>query len=213
MARVSERGATRRGIAVALAVAAAAALVLIGAGTIPAVWSILWGIGDSATGGVEERHELLMEHPFPPTLAPSGYRVEAVERIFDGEETLGVDVSFAGPDDENSISYYPQGMTAAEVYEYWRRRDDVFGLKTVAVEDLGSHSFCHEGDDVFHETHGVSCVAAFDGMAVIADSVNTKPGRGNVRHAVALLRAGVAHWESIRVARCRRQVWRVSAAV
>jgi hypothetical protein len=35
-------------------------------------------------------------------------------------------------------------------------------------------------------------------MAVIADSANTKPARGNVRHAVTLLRAGVEQWESIR---------------
>jgi hypothetical protein len=192
------RSATHRGVAVTLAVAAAAALVAIGTPRIPAVWSIVWGINDTVTGGVQERHELLVDHPFPATLAPSGYRVEAVEPIFDGEETLGVAVSFTGPDDENSISYYPHAMIAAEVNDYWRRGDDVFGLEPVAVEDLDSHSFCHEGDDAFHETHRVSCIAAFDGMAIIADSVNTKPGRGNIEHAVPLLDAGIEYWESIR---------------
>ena len=164
----------------------------------PPVRPLVWGLADIVTGGVEDRHELLLEHPFPPTLAPSGFRVHAIEEVSDHEDTLGVVVSFAGADDENSISYYPQGMTAPEISDYWSRGHDVFGLERVAVEDLGPHSFCHEGDDVFHDTHSVECVAAFDGMAVIADSVNTKPGRGNVRHAAALLRAGVAHWESIR---------------
>ena len=151
-----------------------------------------------ATGGVGERHDLLIEHPFPSTLAPSGFRIEAIEPMSAGEDTLGVAVSFTGPDDENSISYYPHGMIAAEVDDYWRRGDDVFGLEPVEVGGLGPHSFCHEGDDVVHETHGVSCITVFDGMAIIADSVNTRPGRGNVRHAVTLLRAGIAHWESIR---------------
>jgi hypothetical protein len=74
----------------------------------------------------------------------------------------------------------------------------VFGLEPVQAEHFGEHSFCHEGDDVFHETHGVSCVAAFDGMAIIADSVNTKPAQGNLGHAVTLLRAGVEYWDSTR---------------
>jgi hypothetical protein len=151
------------------------------------------------TGGVEERHELLVDHPFPAALAPPGYRLEGNEEMVDPEGvTHGVNVWFAGPDDENSISYYPHAMIAPEIVDYWRRGDDVFGRAPVSVDDLGEHSFCHEGDDVFHETHGVSCVAAFDGIAIIADSVNTKPARGNLRHAVTLLRAGVEYWESIR---------------
>jgi len=192
------RGVTRRAVAIALAFAIVAALAVIGMPRIPAAWGIVWGIGDSLTGGVEERHERLVEHPFPAALTP-GYRLEGVEEMVDPDGVRhGVRVLFAGPDDENSISYYPHAMIAPEVLDYWTRRDNVFGLDAVAVEDLGEHSFCQEGDDVFHATHGVSCIAAFDGMAIIADSVNAKPGRGNVRHSVTLLRAGVEYWESVR---------------
>ena len=183
----------------ALAIVATAALVVIVTPRIPAVWSFVWGIGDAVTGGVEERHERLVDHPFPAALAQPEYRLERIEEQVDPDgETHGVNVWFAGPDEENSISYYPHAMIAPEIVDYWRRGDDAVGLEPVHVEGLGEHSFCHEGDDVFHETHGVSCVAAFDGMAIIADSVNTKPARGNLRHAVTLLRAGVEHWESIR---------------
>jgi hypothetical protein len=178
---------------------AAAVLVFIATPRIPAVWSFVWGISDTVTGGVDERHERLVDHPFAPTLAPPGYPLEGTEESVDPDGYRhGVNVWFAGPDDENSISYYPAAMTAPEVLDYWTRRDDVFRLEPVAVEGLGEHAFCHEGDDVFRETHGVSCIAAFDGMAIIARSANTKPARGNLRHAVTLLRAGVEHWESIR---------------
>jgi hypothetical protein len=61
---------------------------------------------------------------------------------------------------------------------------------------VGPDSFCSEG--ALFEQHEVSCVAAFDGLAVIADSVNTKPREGELRHAVMLLRAGTEHWESIK---------------
>jgi hypothetical protein len=193
------RSVNLRAVAIALGVVAAAALVVIATPRIPAVWSFVWGIGDTVTGGVEERHELLVDHPFPATLAPPGYPLEEIEEMVDPDGYRhGVSVWFAGPDEENSISYYPHGMIAPEVLDYWTRRDDVFGLAPVAVEGLGKHAFCHEGNDVFRETHGVSCIAAFDGMAIIAHSANTKPARGDLRHTVTLLRAGVEHWESIR---------------
>jgi hypothetical protein len=193
------RSVTRRAVPIALGVVAAAALIVIATPRIPPVWSFMWGIGDTVTGGVEERHELLVDHPFPAALTPTGYRLQGVEEMVDPDGVRhGVRVLFAGPDDQNSISYYPHAMIAPEVLHYWTRGDDVFGLEPVAVEGLGEHAICHEGDDVFRETHGVSCIGAFDGMAVIADSANTKPARGNVRHAVTLLRAGVEQWESIR---------------
>ena len=66
------------------------------------------------------------------------------------------------------------------------------------MDNLGSHSFCEEQELPLTGQHRVGCVAAFDGMAVIADSVNTKPERGSIEHAVTMLRAGVEHWESIR---------------
>jgi len=193
------RRATAPAVATALAVAIVAALAVIGIPRIPAVWGFVWGTADSLTGGVEERHERLVKSPFPAALTPPGYRLDEVEEMVDPEGVRqGVRVLFAGPDDENSISYYPHAMVASEVLDYWTRQDDVFGLDAVVVEDLGEHSSCHEGDDVFHETHGVTCIAAFDGMAIITDSVNTKPGHGNVRHSVTLLRAGVEYWESVR---------------
>jgi hypothetical protein len=108
---------------------------------------------------------------------------------------FGVQVWFAGPDDENSISYYAHVMTAADVYDFWKRPLDAFGRKLVAAQGLGPYSFCDEGELL--GKHSVSCTAAFDGMAIIADSVNAKPGEGDLQHSVALLRAGVKHWELI----------------
>ena len=99
--------------------------------------------------------------------------------------------------DEDSISYYPQAMIADEVYDYWKRAGAAFGTEPLAVENLGSRSFCEE-DEPLNEEHRVSCTAAFDGMAVITESVNRKPARGSLERAVTLLHAGVAHWESVR---------------
>jgi hypothetical protein len=195
---VSRRDRGRTAVAVAAAAVAAVILAVVAVPRIPPVWSFVWGLGDLLSGGVEDRHKLLRDNPFPAKLAPSGYRLERNEEMCDPEECSGWAVYFAGPDDEASISYYPHAMTAGEVYEYWKRGNEVFGTKFLAVENIGSDSFCEEGDDVFHESHEVSCVAAFDGMAVIAESVNRKPGRGSLEHAVTLLRVGVAHWESIR---------------
>jgi hypothetical protein len=183
---------------VAVAAVAVAVLVVIAVPRIPPVWSFVWGVGDSLSGGVDDRDRVLRDHPFPAELAPSGYRIESNEEMCDPEECSGWAVSFAGPDDEDTISYYPHAMTADEIYDYWRRGNEVFGKAFLPVEDLGSDSFCEGGDDVFHESHAVSCVAAFDGMAVIAESVNRKPERGSLEHAVTLLRAGIDHWESIR---------------
>jgi hypothetical protein len=197
--RAVSRGDRRReAVAGAAAAVAAAILVVVAVSRTPAVWSFVWGMGDLLSGGVEDRNKLLRNHPFPAELTPSGYRIESNEEMCDPEECSGWAVSFAGPDDEDSISYYPHAMTADEVYAYWRRGNEFFGTEFLRVENLGSDSFCEEGDDVFHESHEVSCVAAFDGMAVIAESVNRKPERGSLEHAVALLRAGVEHWESIR---------------
>jgi hypothetical protein len=188
---------TRRAVAIALGVVAAAALVVIATPRIPPVWSLVWGIGDMVTGGVEERQERLVDHPFPTTLAPRGYRLEGIEEMVDPDGTkFGVQVWFAGPDDTNAISYYTNGMTAADGYGYWKRGLDSFGRKLAPAQGLGPHSFCDEGDLLGE--HSVSCTAAFDGMAVIADSVNAKPGEGDLQRAVALLRAGVEHWESIK---------------
>jgi hypothetical protein len=187
-----------RAVTVGAAAVAAALLVVVAVPRIPPVWSFVWGMGDLLSGGVEDRNRLLRENPVPAELARSGYRIESNEEMCDPEECSGWAVSFAGPDDEDSISYYSHAMTADEVYDYWRRGHEVFGTEFLPIEDLGSDSFCEEGDDVFHESHEVSCVAAFDGMAVIAESVNRKPERGSLEHAVTLLRAGVAHWESIR---------------
>ena len=160
------------------------------------MWGLVWGVGDIVTGGIEERQERLANHPFPTTLAPPGYRVEGSEEMVDPDGTkFGVQVWFAGPDDENSISYYTSGMTAAVGYDYWKRPLHAFGNKLVPAEGPGRYSFCDEGELL--GKHSVTCTAAFDGMAVIADSVNAKPGEGDLRHAVALLRAGVKHWESI----------------
>ena len=193
-----QRRATLRAVAIALSVVAAAAVIVIATPRIPAVWSFVWAAGDTLNGGVEQRHERLVDRPFP-TLAPPGYRLQRVEEDVDPDRYRhGVTVWFEGPDDENSISYSSHGMIAPEVLDYWTRGDDVFGLEPVAVERLGEHAFCHQGDDVFRETHVARCIAAFDGMAIIADSANAKPARGNLRHAVTLLRAGVEHWESLR---------------
>jgi hypothetical protein len=194
-----EKGDRRReAVVVAAAAVAAAVLVVIAVPRVPPVWSFVWGMGDLLSGGVEDRNKLLRDHPFPVELAPSGYRIESNGEMCDPEECSGWAVSFAGPDDEDSISYYPHAMTADEVYDYWRGGNEVFRTEFLRVENLGSDSFCEEGDDVFHESHEVRCIAAFDGMAVIAESVNRKPERGSLEHAVTLLRAGVAHWESIR---------------
>jgi hypothetical protein len=188
------------GAAVGLAI-----LLVVAIPRYPPVWSFVWGWADIASGGVEDRERVLRNHPFPADLAPLGYRIVANEQMCDDDVEdcsdwpEGWTVSFAGPDDENTIQFYSQGMIADEVYHYWRRAQDNFGrTKLVPVENLRPRSFCEEGDDVFHENHEVSCVAAFDGMAVIADSVNAKPERGSIEHAVTMLRAGVAHWESIR---------------
>ena len=69
------RSVTRRAAAIALGVVAAAVLVVIATPRIPAVWGPVWGVGDIATGGIEERHERLVNHPFPTTLAPPGVQV------------------------------------------------------------------------------------------------------------------------------------------
>jgi len=115
-----------------------------------------------------------------------------------------VDVAFAAPDDQDLISYYPHAMTADEVYNYWK--DATVGFAKAGgtepgflpAENLGPRSYCAEDDLPLSSQHRVSCIAAFDGMAVIAESVNSNPERGSLEDAVALLHAGVEHWESIR---------------
>lgn len=190
---------TRRGLTIALGLVATAALVGIATPRVPAVWSSLWGIADVIGGGVDERREALVDHPFPAALAPPGYRREEVREIVDPDGSRsGVTVTFAGPDDQNSIAFYPQGMTAAEILDYWTRGDEALGLRPLPVEELAANAYCHEGPDVFRENHEVSCIAAFDGMAIIADSANANPARGDVRHALTLLRAGIEHWKTIR---------------
>jgi hypothetical protein len=162
----------------------------------PSVAVIALVLGGCIGPSTEDGQERLVDHPFPTTLAPPGYRVERIEEIIDPEGVkLGVQVWFAGPDDENSISYSPHGMTAADVYDYWKRGLNAFGRKVVPAHALGPRSFCDEGELL--GKHSVRCTAAFDGMAVIADSVNAKPGMGDLQHAIALLRAGVKHWETI----------------
>ena len=154
-------------------------------------------------GGVKHRHELLRRHPFPAALAPGGFRLKSFEPIWDGEENLGWDVYFAGPDEQDSISYYTQAMAAGGVYGYWK--DATIGFAKaegkrpmfLRVEDLGSRSFCAADETIPDAKHRVSCIAAFDGMAVIAEAVNTSRESSSLKHAVTLLRAGVAHWESI----------------
>jgi hypothetical protein len=186
-----------------VALAAVAAVILVAAVGLPRIpWVIrdlLSAIvtGDPVNGGIKHRDKLLRDHPFPPALAPTGYRIKSIEAMSDGEETLGWAVYFAGPDDEDSISYYPHAMGAGGVYDYWKRGSDSFGTEPLLAENLGSRSFCEE-DEALYQGHRVSCIAAFDGMAIIAESVNGKPERGSLEHAVTLLRAGVAYWESIR---------------
>ena len=181
---------------VVLAAVAVASVLVVAVPRIPVAWSFVWGMGDRLSGGVEHRNELLRDHPFPAQLAPSGYQIESNEEMCDPEACSGWAVSFAGPDDEDSISYYPHAMSADEVYDYWKRAGAAFATKPLPVESLGSRSFCEE-DEPPNGQHRVSCTAAFDGMAVIAESVNRKPRRGSLGRAVTLLHAGVAHWESI----------------
>ena len=189
------------GAAVGLAI-----LLVVAIPRYPPVWSFVWGWADIASGGLEDREQVLRDHPFPADLAPPGYRIVANEQMCDDDVEdcsdwpEGWTVSFAGPDDEDTIRFYSHAMIAEEVYDYWSRPAERgnFGIKFVPVDNLGSHSFCDEQELPLTGQHSVSCVAAFDGMAVIADSVNTKPERGSIEHAVTMLRAGKAHWESIR---------------
>lgn len=183
---------------VAAGVLAAVILLVFAVPRIPPAWSLTWGTWDLVSGGVDDRHRLLRDNPFPAELAPPGYRIDGNEEHCDPEECFGWSVSFAGPDDLDTITFYPHAMTADEVYDYWRRPAEFVRHEFLSVENLSADSFCEQGDDIFHETHMVSCVAAFDGMAVIADSENEKPERGSLEHALTLLRAGVSHWESIR---------------
>lgn len=180
-----------------------AILLVVAVPRYPPVWSFVWGWADIASGGVQDREQVLRDHPFPADLAPPGYRIVANEQMCDDDVEdcsdwpEGWTVSFAGPDDEDTIEFYSHGMIAEEVYDYWRRPAEFVQHEFLSVENLGADSFCEQGDDVFHETHEVSCVAAFDGMAVIAESSNRKPNRGNLVHALALLQAGASHWKSI----------------
>jgi hypothetical protein len=178
---------------------AAVILVVVAVPRIPPLWSLVWNTADFLSGGVEDRGRLLRDNPFPAELAPSGYRIESNEEycIEPPEDCLDWAVTFAGPDSIDTITFYPHGGTADEVSEYWSNGREFSGRELLSVENLGSDSFCEEGDDPFHESHFVECVAAFDGMAVIAESTNRKPERGSLEHALTLLRAGVAHWKSI----------------
>jgi hypothetical protein len=107
------RRVTLRAVAMALGVVAAAALIVVATPRIPAVWSFVWGIGDIVTGGYEERHERLVDNPFPARLAPPGYRLERTEKMVDPNGYRhGVRVVFAGPDGENSIEFLPHAMSA-----------------------------------------------------------------------------------------------------
>jgi hypothetical protein len=188
----------REAVGLAAAAVAAAILVVVAVPRIPPAWSLVWGTWDLISGGVEYRHRRLRDNPFPAELAPTGYRIKSSEEHCDPEECLGWAVSFVGPDDADTITYYPHAMTADEVYDYWRNGNEFFGREFLSVENLGSDSFCEEGDVPIYGSHVVSCVAAFDGMAVIAESENPMSEGGSLEHALTLLRAGVSHWESIR---------------
>lgn len=195
---VSRRGGALGAVGLGAAAVAAAILVVVAVPRVPSAWSAVWGTWDLISGGVEDRHRLLRDSPFPAELAPPGYRIDGNEEHCDPEECLGWAVSFAGPDDLDTITFYPHAMTASEVYDYWRRGNEFFGIEFLSVDDLRSDSFCAEQDVPIHNSHVVSCVAAFDGMAVMAESTNQKPEQGSLEHALTLLRAGVSHWESIR---------------
>jgi hypothetical protein len=185
------------GAAVGLAI-----LLVVAVPRYPPVWSEVWGWADIASGGAEDREQVLRDHPFPADLAPPGYRIVANDEMCDDDVEdcsdwpVGWTVSFAGPDDEDKISFYSQEMIAEEAYDYWTRHDEIFGVTPLPVENLGSHSRCTERE-VF-EQHIVECLASYDGMTVIAESDNGSPERGQLEHAVTMLRAGKAHWESIR---------------
>jgi subtilisin family serine protease len=199
--RRTGRGGDRRvkAAAVAAAVAAGVIVVVLAVPRIPPAWSVAWNTWDFVSGGVEDREKTLRDHPFPAALAPSGYRIDANEKYcIDEGDCLGWFVSFAGPDDVDTITFYSHAGTADEVYDYWTGHNELFGLKSLAVDDLSSDSLCTEQDVPIYNQHSVECLAAFDGMAVIAESTNQKPERGNLRNALTLLRAGVSHWESIR---------------
>lgn len=176
-----------------------------GLARLPVVGGLAWGIPDLFTGGVGHRQRLLDDHPFPAALAPRGFRLRSDRADSDGRETFGRIVTFDGPDDRDTISYSKHGMTAGEVYDYWKDATVGFaaaGQKEpgfLVAEDLGPRSYC-AADDLPLETlkHRVMCVAAFDGMAVIAESINDDPRQGSLESAVALLHAGVEHWKSIR---------------
>ena len=173
-------------------------LVVVAVPRFPPAWSLVWNTWDFVSGGVEDRHRLLRDNPFPAELAPPGYRIDGNEENCDREECLGWWVSFAGPDHADTITFYPHAGTADEVYDYWTRGNEFFGIEFLAVDDLPSDSFCAEQDVPIYDQHSVSCLAYFDGMGAMAESTNQKPERGSLEHALALLRAGVSHWESIR---------------
>jgi hypothetical protein len=94
-------------------------------------------------------------------------------------------------------------MGADGVYEYWRSGSVDFaraeGRKPefLPVENLGPRSYCEADSLPWDAKHRVSCTTAFDGVAVIAESINSDPERGSLEAAVALLRAGVEHWKAI----------------
>ena len=192
-----------------VALAAVAAVILVAAVGRPRIPWLIRDLasatvrGDPPNGGVKHRHELLRRHPFPAALAPAGYRLTSFEPIWDGEENLGWDVYFPGPDEQDSISYYTHAMAAGAVYEHWKNATTGFAKAEgkrpmfLRVEDLGSRSFCAADETILDAKHRVSCIAAFDGMAVIAETINTSPESSSLKHAETLLRAGVAHWESI----------------
>src|SRR5947209_3714352 len=183
-----------------LAGVAAASVVTVAAVVLPKLPGLA---RDWLDGGVPERHALLLDHPFPARLAPRGYRIAKIDPYRPEISGLyGVNVYFDGPDAEDSIGYSVQAMNADDVYDYWKEAFVEYPEDTGRpsgyrlVDVVGARAFCATTEDV--DSHGVICFAAFDGLAVSAESSNSGSRRGTFQNAVKLLRAGAAHWKSIR---------------
>ena len=182
-----------------LASAVAASVVAVAVVVLPKLPGLA---RDWLDGGVPERYHLLLELPFPARLAPRGYRIERIEPTRpEVSELYGVDVYLDGPDAEDSIGYSVQAMDAHDVYDYWKEAfvdypEEIHrpsGYRSVSVD--GARAFCATGWGA--DSRNVICFAAFDGLAVSAESDNRRRP-GSFRNAVKLLRAGAAHWTSIR---------------
>jgi hypothetical protein len=168
------------------------------------LFTIVRDLFDDGDDGVKERYAFLLEHPFPAALTPHGYRVQGIEPLLKEVAIAAVAVYLTGPDDENSITFYAEGMDADGVYKYWHGESVDFaranGLTPnfLPAPGLGPRAYCEADHPPPEAQRRVSCVAAFDGLAVTAESINRDPDRGSLVHATTLLRAGVEYWESIR---------------